>query len=183
MAECGRRSVIAHPGSSFVEPVKLNLIKSPNTAPYRTGNHPRSSSGPPQFARQVLPAATLTRLRRFDPASEGHVMADERSAATMLQEIEFAPDSPLEGSGFELPVPRALEERCRNDKLRSRAMVRWLVLGARSVHGGTGSSNPLCSSSESDANRRDSYEGGLPSPAVFQALGKTAPCTSAPSTS
>jgi hypothetical protein len=29
-------------------------------------------------------------------------MADERSAATMLQEIEFAPDSPLEGDGFEL---------------------------------------------------------------------------------
>jgi hypothetical protein len=24
-------------------------------------------------------------------------MADERSAATMIQEIEFAPDSPLEG--------------------------------------------------------------------------------------
>jgi hypothetical protein len=33
-------------------------------------------------------------------------MADERSAATMLQEIEFAPHSPLEGDGFELPVPR-----------------------------------------------------------------------------
>ena len=32
-------------------------------------------------------------------------MADERSAATMIQEIEFAPDSPLEGDGFELPVP------------------------------------------------------------------------------
>ena len=34
-------------------------------------------------------------------------MADERSAATMLQEIEFAPDSPLEQAGFELPVPLA----------------------------------------------------------------------------
>ena len=32
-------------------------------------------------------------------------MADERSAATMLQEIEFAPDSPLEGEGFEPSVP------------------------------------------------------------------------------
>ena len=32
-------------------------------------------------------------------------MADERSAATMIQEIEFAADSPLEGSGFELSVP------------------------------------------------------------------------------
>ena len=32
-------------------------------------------------------------------------MADERSAATMIQEIEFAPDSPLEGGGFELSVP------------------------------------------------------------------------------
>ena len=34
-------------------------------------------------------------------------MADERSAATMIQEIEFAADSPLEGSGFELSVPLA----------------------------------------------------------------------------
>ena len=34
--------------------------------------------------------------------------ADERSAATMIQEIEFAPDSPLEGDGFELPVPREM---------------------------------------------------------------------------
>jgi hypothetical protein len=32
-------------------------------------------------------------------------MADERSAATMIQEIEFAPDSPLEEIGFELVVP------------------------------------------------------------------------------
>ena len=32
-------------------------------------------------------------------------MADERSAATMIQEIEFAPDSPLEGAGFEPSVP------------------------------------------------------------------------------
>jgi hypothetical protein len=33
-------------------------------------------------------------------------MADERSAAAMIQEIEFAPDSPLEGEGFEPSVPR-----------------------------------------------------------------------------
>ena len=32
-------------------------------------------------------------------------MADERSAAAMIQEIEFAPDSPLEEDGFELMVP------------------------------------------------------------------------------
>jgi len=32
-------------------------------------------------------------------------VADERSAATMIQEIEFAPDSPLEGDGFEPSVP------------------------------------------------------------------------------
>ena len=35
-------------------------------------------------------------------------MADERSATAMIQEIEFAPDSPLEGSGFELSVPRQM---------------------------------------------------------------------------
>jgi hypothetical protein len=33
-------------------------------------------------------------------------VADERSAATMIQEIEFAPDSPLEGARFEPSVPR-----------------------------------------------------------------------------
>jgi hypothetical protein len=42
------------------------------------------------------------------------VMADDRpvplwdpspSAPTMIQEIEFAPDSPLEGEGFEPSVP------------------------------------------------------------------------------
>jgi hypothetical protein len=32
-------------------------------------------------------------------------VADERSAATMIQEIEFAPDSPLEERRFELSVP------------------------------------------------------------------------------
>ena len=35
-------------------------------------------------------------------------MADERSAAAMIQEIEFAPDSPLEEAGFELAVPRRI---------------------------------------------------------------------------
>ena len=42
------------------------------------------------------------------------------------------PDSPLEQSGFELPVPCAVEERRRIDKLRSRAMVLWLAWGALS---------------------------------------------------
>jgi hypothetical protein len=28
------------------------------------------------------------------------------ASATMIQEIEFAPDSPLEGNGFELSVPQ-----------------------------------------------------------------------------
>jgi hypothetical protein len=31
----------------------------------------------------------------------------------MIQEIEFAPDSPLEGNGFELPVPRAMQARLK----------------------------------------------------------------------
>ena len=63
--------------------------------------------------------------------------------------------SPLEEGGFELPVPRAVEARCRNDKLRSRAMVRWLVWGAlpcplrprwdREL-------NPLCSGGNPPAN-------------------------------
>jgi hypothetical protein len=36
-------------------------------------------------------------------------VADERSAAAVIQEIEFAPDSPLEGDGFEPSVPGTKE--------------------------------------------------------------------------
>jgi hypothetical protein len=47
-------------------------------------------------------------------------MADERSAATMLQEIEFAPDSPLEGAGFEPSVPRQESRRFEPASVPSR---------------------------------------------------------------
>ena len=40
-------------------------------------------------------------------------MADERSAAAMIREIEFAPDSPLERDGFEPLVPRKRERFSR----------------------------------------------------------------------
>src|SRR5207248_10406532 len=39
--------------------------------------------------------------------SEGHAASKNFASATMIQEIEFAPDSPLEGDEFELPVPRS----------------------------------------------------------------------------
>ena len=41
---------------------------------------------------------------------------------------KFAVDSPLEQAGFELMVPRVAGERCRKDKLPSRAMA---LVGAR----------------------------------------------------
>ena len=31
----------------------------------------------------------------------------------MIKEVRFAPDSALEGNGFELPVPRAMQGRLR----------------------------------------------------------------------
>jgi len=34
---------------------------------------------------------------------------ERASTPTMIEEIRFAGDSPLEGDGFELPVPRVLE--------------------------------------------------------------------------
>ena len=40
-------------------------------------------------------------------------MADERSAATMLQEIEFTPDSPLKEARFEPSVPRDSDDGFR----------------------------------------------------------------------
>ena len=51
-------------------------------------------------------------------------MADERSAATMIQEIEFAPDSPLEGSGFEPSVPLRGRQRISRLKVSKRAVAR-----------------------------------------------------------
>jgi hypothetical protein len=56
--------------------------------------------------------------------------AKPRGCLPTAMELTAETDSPLEQSGFELPVPRAVEERCRDDKLRSRARVRWLVWGA-----------------------------------------------------
>jgi hypothetical protein len=41
------------------------------------------------------------------PDTEGHVVADERSAATMIQEIEFAPDFPAGGSRIRTLGPRS----------------------------------------------------------------------------
>jgi hypothetical protein len=60
----------------------------------------------------------------------GPRVAERAAVPPRPRTSRFVADSPLEQSGFEPPVPRAVEERCRNDKLRSRAMVRWLVWGA-----------------------------------------------------
>ena len=44
-----------------------------------------------------------------------------------------ASNSLLEQSGFELPVPRAVRERCRNDKPRSRSDGAMVGVGRPSV--------------------------------------------------
>jgi hypothetical protein len=58
----------------------------------------------PDSNSQSHPRERVSFGDKIYPDTEGHVMADERSAATMLQEIEFAPDSPLEEGGFELMI-------------------------------------------------------------------------------
>jgi len=40
-------------------------------------------------------------------AREG-VEGERTSAPTVVEEVKFASDSPLEGDGFELPVPREI---------------------------------------------------------------------------
>jgi hypothetical protein len=84
-------------------------------------------------------------------------MADERSAATMLQEIEFAPDSPLEGDGFEPSVPVA-----KKPVSVAEGELRGIEGGSPQTvvfFRGTDGSNPSPSSGESAANfdraRRD----------------------------
>src|SRR4051812_42564970 len=80
----------------------------------------------------------------------------------MIEEVRFGEDSPLERTGFELPVPvlqRTLllaghpgtPARNRN-QLRSGPRPRWLPPGpsqSRFLLGGTTSSNPSSSSAES----------------------------------
>ena len=72
-----------------------------------------------------------TRVKRCDDESTKRLSAvrtrGSQEAGRRSRGVEFAPDSPLEQRGFELPVPRAVEERCRNDKVRSRAMA---IVGA-----------------------------------------------------
>jgi hypothetical protein len=92
------------------------------------------------------------------------------SVQTMIQEIGFAADSPLERNGFEPPVPRAMQERLKAiiagfgcnppspDYLRVLSAditeggpKRSLGTGSLNARG-TGSSNPFPSSGESSAN-------------------------------
>ena len=87
----------------------------------------------------------------------------------MIQEIEFAPDSPQEETGFEPSVPLSekglsavAERRCRTDKLdgvikhrssRETTMVgRGASLDGCLFLGGTDGSNPVLSCGESGAN-------------------------------
>ena len=70
------------------------------------------------------------KLRQHDQAENPYILfGAEPVGANHDPGIEFAPNSPLEQRGFELPVPRAVEERCRNDKC-TLARWRWLVRGA-----------------------------------------------------
>ena len=67
---------------------------------------------PKALARSRPLGSLLTRrwrgwIRTSGPA--GFIGAARSGAA-----IEFAPDSPLEGTGFELPVPRAIRIRFRD---------------------------------------------------------------------
>jgi hypothetical protein len=53
--------------------------------------------------RPVLPVPVITTVP--DDAPPFRLWDPSPSAPTMIQEIEFAPDSPLEQTGFELSVP------------------------------------------------------------------------------
>ena len=85
----------------------------------------------------------------------------------LIEKVRFAPDSPLEGDGFELPVPRAMQARleakiagfgCVRRRLSAAAVGgHQLMRKAKSrnrtlIARGTGSSNPSPSSGESSAN-------------------------------
>jgi hypothetical protein len=58
----------------------------------------------PLYLSSYLARRLFPRSQRSSAALTG--ASGVSASATMIQEIEFAPDSPLEGDGFELPVPR-----------------------------------------------------------------------------
>ncbi len=113
---------------------RLGKNSTPHTRPSPT---PRPPAPPAPCGFALRPHDRRRRLRPdaecAGPVDLGAVDGDAVTRHTQCPTSPrswFAHDSPLEQSGFELPVQRAVEERCRNDKLRSRAMVQWLVWGA-----------------------------------------------------
>ena len=63
---------------------------------------------PPPYSRHSMPMAKSLGLSQGAVSgylSRARAAGVELSPLAMLQEIGFASDSPLEGNGFELPVP------------------------------------------------------------------------------
>jgi hypothetical protein len=59
-------------------------------------------------------------LSREEPANQRALFCPP--AGTLIKEVRFAGDSPLEGDGFELPVPREKKSRNRFPRRFDREM-------------------------------------------------------------
>jgi hypothetical protein len=116
------------------------LASSPRSRPAAA---PRVSLPPTLPGVRVPSEPTHSRLYRAGKTTHLGERREARSAAPGDSDHRFAPDSPLEQAGFELWVPPLTR------RLAGRQTPRPTF---RSVHGGTGGSNPLCSSGESSAN-------------------------------
>jgi hypothetical protein len=115
------------------------------TAPFdRSGNlsarDPRRAAptdGAPLFAGQAV--------------RSGRSRSPRRPSMAFAPKIRFAPDSPLEGRGFEPSVPPQDKRRSRDNPFRLCGTSRSAGRPTRFARG-TGSSNPPRSSAESAAN-------------------------------
>src|SRR6516164_3208882 len=92
-----------HLADSDINSLAIIIKRSYPTAPYLS-----------DIRREPLVAATgphVVKMRRSIRIANPLVPAAERSRGPAFAITEFATDSPLEGDGFELQVPRAMQAR------------------------------------------------------------------------
>ena len=106
-------------------------------ASVRAAPHPRGRSSAGHML--TLPVGVdggatgphVVRMRRSIRIANPLVPAAERSRGPAFAITEFATDSPLEGDGFELPVPRAMQARLKAKIAGFGCMPSSIIWGCR----------------------------------------------------
>ena len=124
----------------MVSKMQLDHLAKTDRTQDEPGDQDRRREGRWNHCRRNAPHE----LRQHNQAENPHILfGSEPVGANHDPGIEFAPDSPLEGDGFEPSVPLQIRSRFRD------LSPVPLLTGSRP---GTGSSNPSPSSKEAPAN-------------------------------